>query len=155
MLLLLKQKFSSAICTCLNCHRRVLPQIKAIEHLLRKQQTRTFHQSAKGSGLNVLVRRKGLDQSRFRSVQPSRVALVRATFYFSSPLLKKTTNPNPSPTGKKFGFALFGTPEGTRTPDLLVRSQSLYPTELPAHNAKAPKYISTSFWKLQVLFSKK
>ena len=28
---------------------------------------------------------------------------------------------------------LFGTPEGTRTPDLLVRSQSLYPTELPAH----------------------
>ena len=26
-----------------------------------------------------------------------------------------------------------GTPEGTRTPDLLVRSQSLYPTELPAH----------------------
>ena len=28
-----------------------------------------------------------------------------------------------------------GTPEGTRTPDLLVRSQSLYPTELPAHGA--------------------
>ena len=28
-----------------------------------------------------------------------------------------------------------GTPEGTRTPDLLIRSQSLYPTELPAHNA--------------------
>ena len=27
----------------------------------------------------------------------------------------------------------FGTPEGTRTPDLLVRSQSLYPAELPAH----------------------
>ena len=26
-----------------------------------------------------------------------------------------------------------GTPEGTRTPDLLIRSQSLYPTELPAH----------------------
>ena len=28
---------------------------------------------------------------------------------------------------------LFGTLEGTRTPDLLVRSQSLYPAELPAH----------------------
>ncbi len=27
---------------------------------------------------------------------------------------------------------IFGTPEGTRTPDLLVRSQSLYPAELPA-----------------------
>jgi hypothetical protein len=25
-----------------------------------------------------------------------------------------------------------GTPEGIRTPDLLVRSQTLYPTELPA-----------------------
>ena len=30
-------------------------------------------------------------------------------------------------------FVDFGAPEGTRTPDLLVRSQSLYPTELPAH----------------------
>ena len=30
-------------------------------------------------------------------------------------------------------FLIFGTPEGTRTPDLLIRSQSLYPTELPAH----------------------
>ena len=28
-----------------------------------------------------------------------------------------------------------GTPEGTRTPDLLIRSQSLYPTELLAHVA--------------------
>ena len=28
----------------------------------------------------------------------------------------------------------FGALEGTRTPDLLVRSQSLYPTELPAQN---------------------
>ena len=27
-----------------------------------------------------------------------------------------------------------GALEGTRTPDLLVRSQSLYPTELPAQN---------------------
>ena len=26
-----------------------------------------------------------------------------------------------------------GTPKGTRTPDLLIRSQSLYPTELSAH----------------------
>lgn len=33
------------------------------------------------------------------------------------------------------GFKDFicGTPEGIRTPDLLVRSQTLYPTELPAH----------------------
>ena len=32
------------------------------------------------------------------------------------------------------GF-LGGTPEGTRTPDLLIRSQSLYPTELRAQTA--------------------
>ena len=31
---------------------------------------------------------------------------------------------------------LFGTLEGTRTPDLLVRSQPLYPAELPAHTNK-------------------
>ena len=30
---------------------------------------------------------------------------------------------------------IFGTPKGTRTPDLLIRSQSLYPTELSAHVA--------------------
>ena len=28
----------------------------------------------------------------------------------------------------------FGAPEGTRTPDLLIRSQTLYPAELLAHN---------------------
>ena len=31
---------------------------------------------------------------------------------------------------------LFGTLEGIRTPDLLVRSQTLYPTELPARMQK-------------------
>ena len=30
------------------------------------------------------------------------------------------------------GF-FFGAPEETRTPDLLIRSQTLYPAELPAH----------------------
>ena len=30
---------------------------------------------------------------------------------------------------------VFGTPEGIRTPDLLVRSQTLYPAELLAHSA--------------------
>ena len=37
-----------------------------------------------------------------------------------------------------------GTPEGTRTPDLLIRSQSLYPTELPAHvQSRLLRYINT------------
>ncbi len=49
-----------------------------------------------------------------------------------------------------------GTPKGTRTPDLLIRSQSLYPTELSAHRhfTQAPNYNNTTFSKLQVLFSK-
>ena len=48
-----------------------------------------------------------------------------------------------------------GTPEGTRTPDLLIRSQSLYPTELLAHThfSQTPEYSTTSLKKMQVLFS--
>ena len=51
-------------------------------------------------------------------------------------------------------YRFFGTPEGTRTPDLLVRSQSLYPTELPAHTtlSSALQYNSTHALKMQVLF---
>ena len=50
------------------------------------------------------------------------------------------------------GFKDFicGTPEGTRTPDLLVRSQSLYPAELPARNTllncKYALYAKTTHW---------
>ena len=50
---------------------------------------------------------------------------------------KNTKNPNPSPIGKKFGFSLFGAMEGTRTPGLLIRSQSLYPAELPTHTFRS------------------
>ncbi len=47
-----------------------------------------------------------------------------------------------------------GAPEGTRTPDLLVRSQSLYPAELQAHIQlfKCKTYVSTSCGKNQALF---
>ena len=34
---------------------------------------------------------------------------------------------------KSYKNTRHGTPEGTLTPDLLIRSQSLYPTELLAH----------------------
>ena len=46
-----------------------------------------------------------------------------------------------------------GTPEGTRTPDLLIRSQSLYPTELLAHvQSRLLRYINTAGWDCQALF---
>ena len=40
-------------------------------------------------------------------------------------LPKKTTNPNPSPTGIRFGFVLFGGPEGIRTHDLSDANRTL------------------------------
>ena len=52
---------------------------------------------------------------------------VRTGAAFSSPFQRKKAD-------TRMGICFFGTLEGTRTPDLLVRSQSLYPTELPAHN---------------------
>ena len=56
---------------------------------------------------------------------------------------------------KSYKNTRHGTPEGTRTPDLLIRSQSLYPTELLAHTHffQMPEYNTTSLRKKQVLFS--
>lgn len=53
----------------------------------------------------------------------------------------------------------FGAPEGTRTPDLLIRSQTLYPAELPAHIllAFSPEnvfYYSAHRLESQAFFSK-
>ena len=64
------------------------------------------------------------------------------------PLYKKSRYPN--------GHLLFGTPKGTRTPDLLIRSQSLYPTELSAHVAflKRLDTISYIFKKSKYFFQK-
>lgn len=40
---------------------------------------------------------------------------------------------------KSFDFTAFsGAMEGTRTPGLLIRSQSLYPAELPSHKLVVP-----------------
>ncbi len=63
----------------------------------------------------------------------------------------------PSNTNKKHqphGLVSFvsGAPEGTRTPDLLVRSQSLYPAELRAHSTR--NYVTTLYYKCQVFFKK-
>ena len=68
-----------------------------------------------------------------------------------------STAPNDTQSTIRSGVQkIVGTPEGTRTPDLLIRSQSLYPTELPAHaHAQVLKYNSTVREKKQVFFSKK
>ena len=46
----------------------------------------------------------------------------------------------------------FGALEGTRTPDLLVRSQSLYPAELQAHCPDDNIYFTTFQNKCQAFF---
>ena len=40
---------------------------------------------------------------------------------------RETKNPNPLPTANRFGFFDFGTPEGTRTPNIQNRNLTLYP----------------------------
>ena len=65
-----------------------------------------------------MARQEGLALLRSRSVEPSRTTLIRVAFECSSP----SQNP-----------VKIGTPEGTRTPDLLLRRQLLYPAELLAH----------------------
>ena len=53
-------------------------------------------------------------------------------------------------------WCIYGALEGTRTPDLLVRSQTLYPAELPAHMRSLLQplvYNITFFGKMQVLKS--
>ncbi len=56
----------------------------------------------------------------------------RWVFLLRSPRITKTKNP-PPPSGE-CGF-LYGDPGEIRTPDQLVRSQLLYPTELRSHQA--------------------
>ena len=53
-----------------------------------------------------------------------------------------------------FFTAAFGALKGTRTPDLLIRSQTLYPAELPAHALKA-RYILPSKLLIVKAFLKK
>ncbi len=66
---------------------------------------------------------------------------------FSS-LLTNENKKRKAPTKSKL---FFGAPRGTRTPDLLVRSQTLYPAELLAH-LFLPKYIITNDTYCQAFF---
>ena len=55
-----------------------------------------------------------------------------------------------TPIIKSCHLFTFGTPEKIRTPDLLVRSQTLYPAELPA---LTPEHTSTATRKKQAEIS--
>lgn len=57
-------------------------------------------------------------------------------------------------TTKNCGVFLLGALEGTRTPDLLVRSQSLYPAELQAHFSNSFIIISSNVQYVNPFFKK-
>ena len=59
--------------------------------------------------------------------------LVKRVLYRDSPYITKLTTKKRTLQARKVR-KYAGAPEGTRTPDLLVRSQSLYPAELLAHS---------------------
>ena len=82
---------------------------------------------SKNSGMIATGNHFNLDS--LRGAPPSAATVHRTVaFNSSSPFHSKKKSRYP-----KRDICFSGTPEGTRTPDLLVRSQSLYPTELPAH----------------------
>ena len=95
-----------------------------------------------------------------RSKAPMGLSLLRNCGILLS---EETKNPNPSPIEKRFGFSLFGAMEGTRTPGLLIRSQSLYPAELPTHTFRSEhdvfyhegRGLSTAFLKYFYIFQKR
>ncbi len=59
-----------------------------------------------------------------------------------TPALNAGTKPNniEKTCGAQIAHRRCGAPEGTRTPDLLIRSQTLYPAELRAHNCLEQLY---------------
>ena len=79
--------------------------------------------------LLFMARRKGLDGLCPSLLRNTRLCSSSARGFES--LVFKATKKEEQP--RKRDSSSFGAPEGTRTPDLLVRSQTLYPTELPAH----------------------
>ena len=75
--------------------------------------------------------RESYKQTRLRSKLPQDATITfQGNRRFRVPLSQKTKNPTPKRVSD-----LFGALEGTRTPDPLIRSQVLYPAELPAQSA--------------------
>ena len=67
-------------------------------------------------------------------IEPTSEAWAGGTRTIHGHFAPKCSNTSGSKSGKLFAFNQgSGAPGGTRTPDLLVRSQTLYPTELRAH----------------------
>ena len=99
-------------------------------------QGKTPHPTPFGVGYGTLCGCRGQQSCPgVLTPQPRKSGLFTALFSYAD-------TPNPAALfsakkhrGKAFALLRCGAPGGTRTPDLLVRSQTLYPAELLAHSA--------------------
>ena len=78
-----------------------------------------------------LVRLKGFEPPTYWFVASHSIQLSYSRIFCFAPFYRGGRRRNKKAPYK--AWSLFGTAEGIRTPDLLVRSQSLYPTELQPH----------------------
>ena len=99
--------------------------------LLRPLRRKMLPVSAAGGGRILCPQPTVARSSLFRSLRESKYKNKKATYHSVSCL---------------------GAPEETRTPDLLIRSQTLYPAELPARNVY---YNTIRSPKCQAFFQKK
>ena len=88
---------------------------------------------------------------RFASVKPSAATLIRVAFKLFESLRTFAENCRSEDLSKMLRQS--GTPGGTRTPDLLLRRQLLYPAELLAHLMERVTGIGPAYpaWKAGVL----
>ena len=120
---------------------KIIPLTRKVEPLTRKGKQLTRKVGVKIYGFIFLLKRIFSGNSDPKNVLPTMrkhyctAALLHDVFrkpHRQSVSLKPKQKTRTSRFLSTLRF-LFGTPEGIRTPDLLVRSQTLYPTELLAH----------------------
>ena len=97
----------------------------------------------------ILVSR---DATVHRTVAPKRRGRFATGVWSSSNPFRVQTKNKPD---THWVSGLFGALEGIRTPDLLVRSQTLYPAELPAHLFYRALSIIPSLFRLSSGFAEK
>ena len=121
-----------------SCGYRIALRGLGAPRVLRPLRRKMLPVSAAGGGRILCPRPAVARSSLFRKLRQSKYKTKKTTYHSVSGL---------------------GAPEETRTPDLLIRSQTLYPAELPAHIllAFSPEnvfYYSVRCPESQAFFSK-
>ena len=114
-----------------SCGYRIALRGLGAPRVLRPLRRKMLPVSAAGGGRILCPRPAVARSSLFRKLRQSKYKTKKTTYHSVSGL---------------------GAPEETRTPDLLIRSQTLYPAELPARNVY---YNTIHSPKCQAFFQKK